>query len=65
LGLNLDTTATKIDNNTFLDSILYCRCVERSDMEINGKAGYGYAADFLREMGIFTKLICFTCWMIE
>ena len=43
LGLNLDTTATKIENNTFLDSILYCRGVERSDMEINGKAGYGYA----------------------
>ncbi len=43
IGLNLDTTATKIDNNTFLDSILYCRGVERSDMEINGKAGYGYA----------------------
>ena len=43
LGLNLDTSATKIDNNTFLDSILYCRGIERSDMEINGKAGFGYA----------------------
>ena len=42
LGLNLDTTFCKIDNKTFLDSILYCRGVERSDMEINGKAGLGY-----------------------
>ena len=42
IGLNLDTTATKIENNTFLDSILYCRGVKRSDMEINGKTGFGY-----------------------
>ena len=42
IGLNLDTSISKIDNKTFLDSILYCRGVERSDMEINGKTGYGY-----------------------
>jgi hypothetical protein len=42
IGLNLDTTACKIDNKTFLDSILYCKGAERSDMEINGKMGSGY-----------------------
>ncbi|MDE5419140.1 hypothetical protein L3049_14160 [Labilibaculum sp. DW002] len=42
LGLNLDTTACKIDNKTFLESILYCKGAERSDMEINGKMGLGY-----------------------
>jgi predicted nucleic acid-binding Zn ribbon protein len=42
LGLNLDTTKTKINTKAFLDSILYCRGVEPSDMEINGKTGYGY-----------------------
>jgi hypothetical protein len=43
LGLNLDTSLCKIDTKTFLDSILYCRGTERSDMEINGKTGYGYS----------------------
>ena len=42
IGLNIDTTDCKIDNKTFLDSILYCRGASRSDMEINGKTGYGY-----------------------
>jgi hypothetical protein len=42
IGLNLDTTACKIDNKTFLESILYCKGAERSDMEINGKLGFGY-----------------------
>ncbi|WP_421921162.1 hypothetical protein [Marinifilum sp.] len=43
IGLNLDTSLCKIDTKTFLDSILYCRGAERSDMEINGKTGYGYS----------------------
>ena len=42
IGLNLDTTACKIDNKTFLDSILYCKGAERSDMMINEKPGFGY-----------------------
>ena len=42
IGLNLDTTTSKIENKTFLESILYCRGAERSDMEINGKMGLGY-----------------------
>jgi len=42
IGLNLDTTSCKIDNKTFLDSILYCRGVRRSDMDINGESGNGY-----------------------
>ena len=43
IGLNLDTTTSKIDNETFLESILYCKGAKRSDMEINGKVGLGYA----------------------
>lgn len=43
IGLNIDTTDCKIDNKTFLDSILYCRGASRSDMEINGLMGYGYS----------------------
>ncbi|MDM8159056.1 hypothetical protein QUH73_04400 [Labilibaculum sp. K2S] len=42
IGLNLDTSNSKIDTKTFLESILYCRGAERSDMELNGKIGYGY-----------------------
>lgn len=42
IGLNLDTSKSKIDTKIFLDSILYCRGVKHSDMEISGKAGYGY-----------------------
>ena len=42
IGLNLDTTICRISNKTFLDSILYCKGAERSDMEINGKMGLGY-----------------------
>lgn len=42
LGLNLDTSLSKTNTKTFLDSILYCKGVEPSDMEINGKTGYGY-----------------------
>ncbi|WP_321319609.1 hypothetical protein [Labilibaculum sp.] len=41
IGLNLDTSKSKINTKTFLDSILYCGGIERSDMEINGKLGYG------------------------
>ncbi|WP_461640552.1 hypothetical protein [Labilibaculum euxinus] len=43
IGLNLDTSTCKIDTKTFLDSILYCRGAQRSEMELNGKTGYGYA----------------------
>ncbi|MCZ4693897.1 hypothetical protein [Ancylomarina euxinus] len=42
IGLNLDTTTCKIDNKTFLESILYCKGAKRSDMEIHEKLGYGY-----------------------
>jgi len=42
LGVNLDTGLTKIDNKTFLESIVFCKAVKRSDMEINEKLGYGY-----------------------
>jgi len=42
IGLNLDTTACKIDNKTFIDSILYCKGVARCDMMINEKPGFGY-----------------------
>ncbi|MBI9058388.1 MAG: hypothetical protein JEZ01_11555 [Labilibaculum sp.] len=42
IGLNLDTSKCKIDTKTFLESIVYCRGSERSDMELNGKTGYGY-----------------------
>ncbi|WP_372640214.1 hypothetical protein [Ancylomarina sp.] len=42
LGLNLDTTACKIDNKTFIDSILYCKGATRCDMMINEKPGFGY-----------------------
>jgi len=43
IGLNLDTSKTKIEVKTFLESVLYCRGAERSEMELNGKTGYGYA----------------------
>jgi len=43
IGLNIDTSSCKIDTNIFLDSILYCRGARRSDMDINGKPGYGYS----------------------
>ncbi|WP_321310549.1 hypothetical protein [Marinifilum fragile] len=42
IGLNIDLTSCKIPSKTFLDSILYCRGVRRSDMDINGESGYGY-----------------------
>lgn len=42
IGLNLDTTASKIDNETFLKSILYCKGAIHSDMKINDKPGFGY-----------------------
>ena len=43
IGLNIDTSNCKIDTKTFLDSILYCRGAVRSEMELNGKTGFGYA----------------------
>ena len=43
IGLNLDTSTCKIDTKIFLGSILYCRGTQRSEMELNGKTGYGYA----------------------
>ncbi|GAB7086049.1 hypothetical protein JCM15579A_21450 [Marinifilum fragile] len=43
IGLNLDTSVSKIETKTFLESVLYCRGAERSEMELNGKTGYGYA----------------------
>jgi len=42
IGLNLNTTACKIDNETFLKSILYCKGAIHSDMKINDKPGLGY-----------------------
>lgn len=43
IGLNIDTSKCKIETKTFLDSILYCRGAVRSEMELNGKLGFGYA----------------------
>ncbi|RKD96753.1 hypothetical protein [Marinifilum flexuosum] len=42
LGVNLDTSLSKIDNKSYLESIVFCKGVKRSDMEIHEKLGYGY-----------------------